>query len=89
LELSWIGEVDCGSALPDSILGWKFLYPGSMPPEGQVPSEAEEIARRAAASAAAKLIPSNLTTLSYSNLDWLTDWIPAMHTQFLLLFAVM
>ena len=63
---SQIGKVDCGNALPDSILGWKCLCPGSMPPEGQVPSEAEEIARRAAASAAAKLIPPNLTILSLS-----------------------
>ena len=48
-------EVDSGNALPDSLLAWKHLYPGSMPADGQVPSDAEEVARRAAASAVLNL----------------------------------
>ena len=50
------------SALSDAILAWKFLYPGSAPPEGSFPTQAEEIARRAAAAAAAKMIPDKLTS---------------------------
>ena len=46
----------------DAILSWKHLYPGSVAPEGQFPNQAEEIARRAAATAAAKMIPDKMRT---------------------------
>lgn len=56
-------EGEAKSALTDFVLSVKWIYPGTPPPEGQVPTDLEEMARRQAASTALKLIPAKLTTL--------------------------
>ena len=59
--LAAIKEDRC--AFSDAVLGWKFLWPGSPPAEGQVPSEAEEIARRSAVNATKHVRSERLTCL--------------------------
>ena len=54
------------SALTDVILAWKHLWTTSLPPDGQIPSEAEEVARRSNASVARKLLPERVTFLGLS-----------------------
>jgi hypothetical protein len=59
LKVTVVQESYC--AFSDAVLGWKFLWPYSPPAEGQVPSEAEEIARRSAANATKHVRSDRLT----------------------------
>ena len=54
---------DKRSALTDNVLAWKHLWTTSPPPDGQVPTEAEEVARRANASMTKRLLPERVTPL--------------------------
>lgn len=58
------------SAFSESVLSWKHLWPGSPPPDGQVPSEPEEAARRQAASLQRKLLPNRVTSLGCNRLEF-------------------
>ena len=54
---------DKRSGLTDFVLFWKHLWTASPPPDGQIPTEAEEVARRSNASVARKLLPERVTSL--------------------------
>lgn len=54
------------SAVTPEVLAWKHLWPMSSPPEGQSPSEAEEIARRTAAGVTRRLLPDRVTLLDFA-----------------------
>ena len=68
-HLSFFSE----SSVNESVLSWKHLWTTSLPADGMCPSEAEEYARRAGATAAAKLVPPRLMCLclSFIHLLWL------------------
>lgn len=67
-----VTEGEAKSALTDSVLAVKWIFPGTPPPEGQVPTDLEELARRQAATTALKLIPAKLMMLaSNCSVEWL------------------
>ena len=48
------------SALSDTVLNTKWLWPGSTPPQSQIPNDLEELARRSSAKASNKMLPQGL-----------------------------
>lgn len=56
------------SALSPEVLAWKHLWTGSQAPEGQTPTEPEEIARRASAATARKSLPSRIMPFDCTDL---------------------
>ena len=65
------------SSLTDTVLNWKHLWPGSAAPESQVPNALEELARKAGAAAAEKLVPKGLTTLGFKTLPHMSGHVPS------------
>ena len=55
------------SALTENVLAWRHLWTSSPPPDGQVPTEPEEIARRSAVRMQRKLLPDRVTLLGRWN----------------------
>lgn len=51
------------SAFGEHVLSWRYLWPGSAPPDNMMPTEAEEVARRGAASLQRKMLPDRVTQL--------------------------
>ena len=57
---NFVGGGEKRSALTPEVLAWRHLWPMSPVPDGQAPSEAEEVARRSAAGVTKRLLPDRV-----------------------------